>query len=157
MKKLLRNSSSVTKVSGPLLPWWIPWWFRRFTPAETTHCHIQHHDVTGGDESKGIREIISRFVQPFDLTLPPLLRVALIKSREAQYVLALDMHHSITDGSSHAVLVTDLMALYQGKDLTRLPLQYKNFSEWQNSPEQKDDIKQQEIFWLDTFREEPLS
>ncbi|HLP47161.1 MAG TPA: condensation domain-containing protein, partial [Candidatus Kapabacteria bacterium] len=52
---------------------------------------------------------------------------------------------------SHAVLVRDFMALYQGKSVPSLKIQYKDFSEWQNSEKEKENLKRQESYWVKTF------
>ncbi|MCP5053032.1 MAG: amino acid adenylation domain-containing protein, partial [bacterium] len=57
---------------------------------------IDHYE-TGEDEGK---EIIAGFSQPFELHKPPLLRVMLVKTGDKRHILALDMHHIISDGTS---------------------------------------------------------
>ncbi|HLP45552.1 MAG TPA: amino acid adenylation domain-containing protein, partial [Candidatus Kapabacteria bacterium] len=88
---------------------------------------------------------------PFDLSKAPLLRAICLKTRQNQYYLMVDMHHIISDGISHAVLRKDFMSLYQGKLLTPLKIQYKDFSEWQNSEKEKENLKRQESYWVKTF------
>jgi tyrocidine synthetase-3 len=91
------------------------------------------------------------FVRPFDLSRAPLLRVEMIKTKEHKHLLMVDMHHIISDGTSHEILVRDFTALYEGKALAPLHLQYKDFSQWQNKEKQKDYLKQQEAYWLSRF------
>ena len=43
--------------------------------------------------------------QPFDLSQPPLLRVALLKLDEAEHALLFAMHHIVSDGWSLQVLI----------------------------------------------------
>jgi tyrocidine synthetase-3 len=94
------------------------------------------------------------FLRPFDLRKAPLLKAALIKAGEQDHFLLLDMHHLISDGASVQVLIKDFIVLYSGGNLPLPRLQYKDFSEWQNSPPQMEVIKLQEIFWLDRFKGE---
>jgi len=132
---------------------------------------IEYYDLTtGGKDGKMGRweaaDIISSFVRPFDLSQAPLLRVGLIhlhtppsghpsqEGREQKYILMFDMHHIITDGTSHDILTREFMTIYAGEELTSLRLQYKDYSEWQNSTNQKEAIKQQEEFWLKEFEGE---
>ncbi|UCH97861.1 MAG: AMP-binding protein, partial [Candidatus Aminicenantes bacterium] len=98
--------------------------------------------------------LISSFIRPFDLSHAPLVRIGLIKLKEAKHLLLLDMHHIISDGFSHGVLVEDFTSLYTGKALSPLKLQYKDYSRWQNSEKQKEHIKQQEAYWLKEFSDE---
>ncbi|HLP59258.1 MAG TPA: amino acid adenylation domain-containing protein, partial [Candidatus Deferrimicrobium sp.] len=88
---------------------------------------------------------------PFDLSKAPLLRAMCLKTRQDRYYLMVDMHHIISDGISHAVLVRDFMALYQGKLLPSLKIQYKDFSEWQNSEKERKNLARQESYWLKTL------
>ncbi|MFC2141253.1 condensation domain-containing protein, partial [Acidobacteriota bacterium] len=99
---------------------------------------------------------IENFIRLFDLTQPPLLRVGLIKLETKKHILMTDMHHIISDGLSMSVLIKEFMALYEGKDepLPELPIQYKDFSRWQNSLMESGRIKEQEEYWLDQFKGE---
>ncbi|MGE5343976.1 MAG: non-ribosomal peptide synthase/polyketide synthase [Candidatus Omnitrophota bacterium] len=93
-------------------------------------------------------------IQPFDLTKAPLMRVGLTKIEENKHLLIVDMHHIISDGASMRIVAGDFMALYQGKELPEIGVQYKDFSAWQSSDRQKSAIKRQEDFWLDAFEGE---
>jgi non-ribosomal peptide synthetase component F len=64
------------------------------------------------------------------------------------------MYHIIGDGISNNLLQKEFMQFYAGHRLPRLRLQYKDFSEWQNSDTVKAAIKQQEEFWLGQFDDE---
>ncbi|HLP62855.1 MAG TPA: condensation domain-containing protein, partial [Candidatus Deferrimicrobium sp.] len=90
----------------------------------------------------------SHFVRPFDLTRAPLLRVGLT---EGNRYLLVDMHHIISDGISHEVLRDDFKAFYEGKELPSLRIQYKDFVQWQNSPEELGRIHRQMLYWLNEF------
>ena len=56
-----------------------------------------------------------QFVRPFDLSRAPLLRVG-CKTKQDEIILLVDMHHIISDGVSHEILLYDFMALYRGKN-----------------------------------------
>jgi hypothetical protein len=111
---------------------------------DTIDFAIEHFDPALGDE------IEHAFVRPFDLSKAPLLRAGLIRTQEHN-ILLVDMHHIISDGLSHNVLKNEFMALYEGKELQPLPLQYKDYAEWQNSPAQREATKKQEKYWLNQF------
>ncbi|MCU0287192.1 MAG: amino acid adenylation domain-containing protein, partial [Acidobacteria bacterium] len=88
---------------------------------------------------------IRTFIQPFDLTRAPLLRVGLINR-----LLIVDMHHIISDGTSLAVLIEEFTRLYRGEELPFLRLQYKDYAAWQNR--EKDGVlSRQRKYWLDQF------
>jgi tyrocidine synthetase-3 len=94
----------------------------------------------------------SDFIRPFDLSQAPLLRVGLAHTPEDRHVLMVDMHHIISDGVSHKILLKDYMALYEDNPLPRLNLHYKDYAQWQNSGKGKDVIKKQETYWLERFQ-----
>ncbi|MCP4214637.1 MAG: amino acid adenylation domain-containing protein, partial [bacterium] len=96
--------------------------------------------------------LIDGFTRPFDLSKPPLLRVALVEIEPShRQALLIDMHHIITDGTSQEILEKEFTALYAGEGLPDITLQYRDFSEWRNSGEQQEIIKQQESYWTNEF------
>jgi len=101
-----------------------------------------------------INEAKNRFVRPFDLSGAPLLRVGLVKIGETRHILMVDMHHIISDGVSHAILTRDFIDLYRGRKLLPLPLQYKDFTEWEYRRRESGQIKKQEEYWLNRFKGE---
>ncbi|HLP59759.1 MAG TPA: amino acid adenylation domain-containing protein, partial [Candidatus Deferrimicrobium sp.] len=95
--------------------------------------------------------IIKSFIRPFDLSQAPLLRVWLVKLAENRHLLLLDMHHIISDGVSTEVLLHDFAALYGGKELPVLGLQYKDYAGWQNREQESEQNLKQESYWLREF------
>ncbi len=95
-----------------------------------------------------------QFVRAFDLSQAPLLRVAAFKTVAEKNYLIVDMHHIISDGISIQVLKEDFNALYEGKELAPLRIQYKDFAEWQNSPKEVERLNQQMSYWLKEFEGE---
>ncbi|HLP59912.1 MAG TPA: amino acid adenylation domain-containing protein, partial [Candidatus Deferrimicrobium sp.] len=91
------------------------------------------------------------FIRPFDLSRAPLIRVGLLKNAETEYMMMVDMHHIISDGVSHGILAEDFFTLYNGGDLEPIRIQYKDFSQWQNSAKEQEKIKKQESYWLKEF------
>ena len=89
------------------------------------------------------------FVQPFDLSLAPLLRVRLARISDGTFILMTDVHHIVTDGTSMGILAREFTALYAGETLTPLKLQYRDVSLWRAEWTLGDDFKKQETFWLD--------
>ena len=99
-------------------------------------------------------DIIRSFIRSFDLSQAPLLRVGLIKIDGQKHILMADMHHIISDGLSGEILIREFTELYDGKNLPPLKLQYKDYSQWQNSQVGRDYIKEQETYWLKQFADE---
>ncbi|MCP4218655.1 MAG: non-ribosomal peptide synthetase, partial [bacterium] len=100
----------------------------------------------------GIPEQITRFTRPFELNRAPLLRAGVLTvSGTNRRLILLDMHHIITDGMSQAILGKEFNALYAGEELPPLKLQYKDYSQWQNSREVREMLARQQDYWLQTF------
>ncbi|NIM13228.1 MAG: amino acid adenylation domain-containing protein [Candidatus Aminicenantes bacterium] len=108
------------------------------------------------EETYSPKDIIRDFIHPFDLSRAPLLRVGLIETGNLMHILMLDIHHIIADGTSFGILFNQLMVLYaeEGKSLPPLRLQYKDYSQWQNSKAYQKSIQKQEKYWLTVFDDE---
>jgi acyl carrier protein len=102
------------------------------------------------------RNLFDNFIRPFDLSNPPLLRVGLMAVGEQEYVLVVDMHHIISDGSSIGIFIKDFLSIYSGEVLPDLPIQYKDFTYWQDKRKGEKAIGQMEEYWLDEFAGEIL-
>ncbi|MCP5052114.1 MAG: amino acid adenylation domain-containing protein, partial [bacterium] len=102
-------------------------------------------------EEKKARQWLNTFSFPFDLSRPPLMRGTLIKLGDQRHLLAVDMHHIITDGISHGILIRDFIFLYEGEELAPLPIQYKDFSQWQDHGEGGQRLIRREEYWLKRF------
>ncbi len=95
-------------------------------------------NVNYGEQLTKARQLAEREVlQPFDLAHAPLIRLKLYVLSEEKYLLLVIVHHSISDGWSLGVFLTELMMFYNkiinGKfdPLPELPVQYADFAHWQ--------------------------
>ncbi|HYE53805.1 MAG TPA: amino acid adenylation domain-containing protein [Chitinophagaceae bacterium] len=105
-------------------------------------------------EGSCIHSTIDSFIRPFDLQQAPLIRAGMLGIAPLEHVLMLDMHHIIADGVSQAILVKELVQLYNDQSLPQLNLQYKDYAVWQQSPAQQEKVEAQKAFWLQEFSEE---
>ncbi len=105
------------------------------------------------EDNYDIDVLIAKFIQPYDLSNAPLFRVEVVKLEEEKYLLLFDAHHIISDGTSMEIINMECMQLLSG-ELPELDLQYKDFSAWQNSLLQSDDLKSQREYWLKRFEGE---
>jgi amino acid adenylation domain-containing protein len=97
----------------------------------------------------------------FDLSDGPLCRFCLIlMSAPASldrklHVLHITLHHIIADGQSVVILLRELFAHYNRTDeeltIAALPLKYRDFIEWQNGTEQKQQWAPQVDYWRETL------
>ncbi|MFF4097779.1 amino acid adenylation domain-containing protein, partial [Streptomyces sp. NPDC001834] len=102
---------------------------------EDSEVAVRVVEAAGED---GLRAVLAdEAALPFDLRNGPLTRVVLVRLSECEHVLALSMHHIVTDGWSMGVVTRELSALYtaavRGEDasLAELPVQYPDFAVWQ--------------------------
>ncbi len=91
------------------------------------------------------------FIRPFDLAHAPLIRSGIIKSPEGNHLWMVDVHHIVSDGTSHSILAGDFLSLYNGKELNPRRLQYKDFCRWQNHLFASGELKAQEDYWLELY------
>jgi len=101
-------------------------------------------------------EISATFVRPFDLAEAPLMRVGLIKTPRSEWWLAVDIHHIVTDGISNDILARDFSALYEGRRLPELKLQYKDYCVWQQERRRSDGNDADLHYWRSLFHTPPL-
>ncbi|MCP4216631.1 MAG: AMP-binding protein, partial [bacterium] len=91
-------------------------------------------------------EAVDAFIRPFDLTQAPLLRVGIHREEAGKYLMVLDMHHIITDGTSMEIFVKEFAALYKGETLPPQSIQFKDFSQWRARRLKEPDILAQRSF-----------
>ncbi|MFZ6029974.1 MAG: HAD-IIIC family phosphatase [Chloroflexota bacterium] len=93
--------------------------------------------VAAAERATHLRQAISALIQqPFELARGPLWRAALFRIGDDEHVLALVLHHIVSDITSVAVLLREMAALYtafrtgQAPVLPENPLQYGDFASW---------------------------
>lgn len=111
---------------------------------ETVKAEVTYEEVNGIKE----KELLDGFVQPFDLSKAPLMKMKVVKnlSNETSYLL-IDVHHIICDGESLAIIFDELSKLYNDIPLAPIKVQYKNYSAW----ESKRNIDSQKKYWMNEF------
>lgn len=116
---------------------------------EEVEFKVDDYEADTGDSWQ--EAILKTFIRPFDLSRPPLLRTGLVRIGDENNILLVDIHHIIADGISMGILFREFMALYSGKGLPPVPLHYKDFAEWQDSGPVREEIREQEKYWLNRF------
>ncbi|HEX3129736.1 MAG TPA: amino acid adenylation domain-containing protein, partial [Thermoanaerobaculia bacterium] len=96
-------------------------------------------------------------MRPFDLALGPLLRATLVDLADEKSLVLLDLHHIVTDGWSMGVLVREVNALYAGRRLPELPVQYADFAVWQRSWLSGEVLDRQIAWWRERLRGAPAA
>ncbi|WP_203854783.1 non-ribosomal peptide synthetase, partial [Dactylosporangium siamense] len=93
---------------------------------------------------------------PFDLATGPLFRASLLRVAAEEHVLALAMHHVVSDEWSAGILRRELDALYAGLELPALPVQYADFAAWQRRWLAGDALDAQLAAWRERLAGAPV-
>ncbi len=96
------------------------------------------------------------FVQPFDLTRLPLLRIGLASVSPERHLLVLDTHHLIADGASLALLLQELTALYGDRPLPLKRAEYRDYVRFQRERMESEAMRRMRAYWLEDALAGPL-
>ncbi len=114
-------------------------------------------DISGLPAAARARELdrllAEEAARPWDLSAGPPLRARLVRLAADQHVLALALHHIVSDAWSRGVLTHEVTALYAAlvrgrpSPLAELPLQYSDFARWQGAWLQGEALADEIGFW----------
>ncbi|MFT3906593.1 MAG: amino acid adenylation domain-containing protein [Steroidobacteraceae bacterium] len=96
--------------------------------------------------------------QPFDIAADPLLRVALFRVGVDRHVLAVCLHHLVTDAWSMGLLVRDLLSCYdalaagQVATLASPAISYIDYAQWQREFMSGTRLQPQRDYWQAQLR-----
>lgn len=121
-----------------------------------------------GREDQVLAWLAAQQSKPFDLEHGPLLRAGLLRFGDQEHVLALAVHHIVSDEWSLQILNRELSALYQVScageaapsrlDVAALPelsLQYADYSAWQRQWLQGERLQKQLTYWRQQLQGAP--
>ncbi len=120
-------------------------------PVQKINSYITFNIPVVKTEESKIKEVISGCLKPFDLAQAPLLGVELLKIDDDKHIMLFNAHHIIFDAISMSILTKEVAYLYEGKKLSDLKIQYKDFSAWNNELLKSDKIKKQKEYWVNRF------
>jgi len=117
---------------------------------------IAYEDLRGyGDQESRLRaRVEQQAAAPFDLGRGPLLRVTVCQLEDARSVLALTVHHIVSDEWSLRVLIAEAIHLYESyrsgtePGLVPLTIQYKDYAAWQQRMLAADGMDAHRRYWL---------
>ena len=101
------------------------------------------------DTESNIDNILKTFTKPFDLSKAPLLRVSIYYLDNKKTLLLFDSHHIIMDGVSLNILIKQFFDLYNGKNIRRTKIDYKDYSVWERNYNYEENQK----YWLKRFKD----
>ncbi|HEU4556305.1 MAG TPA: non-ribosomal peptide synthase/polyketide synthase [Longimicrobium sp.] len=143
---------------------------QRIAPAETGF-RLGEHDLSGiptlsasNERGEGRGEGLDAAAElgrllaeeartPFDLERGPLVRGRLIRLSPEGHVLAVTMHHIVSDAWSMELFIRELSALYDAfrrgepDPLPALPVQYADYAAWQRRWVEGDVLQSQAEYW----------
>jgi amino acid adenylation domain-containing protein len=91
--------------------------------------------------------------RPFNLEEAPLMRARLVRLSETEQVLAVTLHHIVSDGWSLDLLLRELAALYGAfsagapSPLPELTIQYADYAHWQRQSLQGESLAKRLAYW----------
>jgi amino acid adenylation domain-containing protein len=104
--------------------------------------------AAAGEEAivRRIREVVR---VPFDLAAGPLCRFTLFRTAGTEHRLVVALHHIVIDGVSILRAVTEVMAVYSGRQVPPPPIQYQDFAAWQHERLESGDLEPAGRYWLE--------
>jgi len=99
--------------------------------------------------------------EPFDLAAGPLLRVTLLRLADAEYVLAVAMHHLVSDRWSLGILTSELSTVYESLRAGEEPalpepgVQYGDYAAWQQDQHAKGAWDKDLTYWRERLAGAP--
>nr|VFK23151.1 MAG: amino acid adenylation domain-containing protein/thioester reductase domain-containing protein [Candidatus Kentron sp. MB]VFK28327.1 MAG: amino acid adenylation domain-containing protein/thioester reductase domain-containing protein [Candidatus Kentron sp. MB]VFK74207.1 MAG: amino acid adenylation domain-containing protein/thioester reductase domain-containing protein [Candidatus Kentron sp. MB] len=126
-------------------------------PVQVIHGHrevcFEEIDASTDTEEAFHERVAEAYRRPFDLEQGPLLRVSLFRHAAEDHVLLMTLHHTVTDGWSIWMLMSELLSLYpaqksgQPVTLPPVPWQYQDFVKWQDELIASSEGRRQWEYW----------
>jgi len=113
-------------------------------------------------EDAAMALIPERLREPFDLEQGPLIYIPLIQLADDDLIIAIIMHHSLTDWWSFKLITRELMTIYRAfieglpSPLPEVPLHFIDYTMWRNAWIASDGMKDQMAYWLEALKGSPL-
>ena len=104
-----------------------------------------------GDELKNLLSQTTN--ESFDFNVAPLMRVKVFILDSVNFLCHFNFHHIIFDEWSVNIFFKELKILYtsflfnQPANLSKLPIQYADFTNWENSWLRSDDYAKKMAYW----------
>ncbi len=136
---------------------------QRIGAADAGFRLVEHDLRSVPDAAAELQRISLRERQePFDLQAGPLVRGRLITTADDEHLLAVTMHHLISDGWSTGVFMRELNALYgayragRPSPLAPLAIQYADYATWQRQWLSGQTLQDQAAYWQRTLAGAPV-
>ncbi|MEU6432678.1 condensation domain-containing protein, partial [Microbispora sp. NPDC046973] len=121
-------------------------------------------DLTGHDHPQEAARawVAADAATPFDLATGPLIRATLLRLADDQHILALSMHHIVSDEWSAKIFLRELVELYEASrdgrpnPLPPLTVQYADFAVWQRDWLTGPVLDEQLDYWRNQLADPPV-
>jgi amino acid adenylation domain-containing protein len=133
--------------------------------SDEARAGVEYRDLTAlgaeGAAREAARLSTEQSERSFELERAPLLRLSLFKVASEEYVLAVTLHHLITDGWSMALFVGELSECYAASREGRTPaladpgVQYADYAIWQRSWLRGEALDAQLSYWREQLAGAP--
>lgn len=111
---------------------------------------LERIEAAGADP----QALLERFIRPFDIESPPILRVGLAGEADGCFLLLLDAHHLAVDGLSMNIVADEVLRLYNGEALPAVRRQARHVQQALEVYEQGEQAREDKEFWMETLRGE---
>jgi amino acid adenylation domain-containing protein len=129
---------------------------QRVHEFDSTKYEIKFVDLR---EQQSVKQEVDRLLQQgadqyFALDNLALIRLHLLQTSDDEWIVALYVHHIISDAWSLQILFNEILQVYhatlQGQPalLEPLEIQFRDFASWQNSIHQNGKLQKAKQFWL---------
>ncbi len=109
--------------------------------------------------ARGVQFASDVLYRPYDLATDAPLRLVVVKVGEARHLVALGLHHVVSDQVSFGLLLRELAALYESDgtedEVPELPVQYSDFSVWQRDFLDGDRLASDVEYWKQALADVP--
>jgi acyl carrier protein len=133
--------------------------------VKTTELRLKLIDLQMVDPDRREQQVLrlaeAEADRPFDLTQPPLLRVTLVRLGTQEQVVLFTMHHIVCDAWSIALLMNEVMRLYDvysrgnPSPLAELAIQYGDYAVWQRQWLEGEALDEKLTAWERQFGDTP--
>jgi tyrocidine synthetase III len=132
---------------------------QRILSADAVEFNIEYTDLRHAlQQDEELKKLVNdAFSHVFDLTKGPLLRATVYQLSASKWIFGFVMHHIISDGWSVAILMKELMLLYNEfitgtpAGLQPLRIQYKDYAVWQQQQLDEPALQLHKTYWMEQF------
>ncbi|MFD6889356.1 amino acid adenylation domain-containing protein [Streptomyces sp. NPDC059957] len=128
-------------------------------PVQAVHpMDVLSADIALTTDDRPADQVLAAFVRPFDLGRAPLMRMSVVRrtapADRPVHLLVFDIHHIAADGVGLALLVSEFLGLYAGRELPPAR-QYRDWAAHERTEQYRAVLAEHETYWLSRFAQLP--